>query len=147
MSLSEEKALVQQRNYSSEEIQAIYSLAFFQLDIGQHRIADTVLEGLTEVAPDFHPAWLAKAFVKMLLDDFESGRTCCEKVLKIEPNCPEALVYLILCCFQSGDRQSAGTYLGELGERISAGLIESPNISELYKALMLRYQSENALPQ
>ena len=146
MSLPEEKELVAQRNYSAAEIEALYSFAYFQLDTGQLRTADSVLDGLTEVAPDYYPAWLAKAFVKMLLEDYEAARICCDKVIKIEPNCSEALVYLILCCFQSSDRQSAGTFLGELGERISAGLVSHPKIPAIYKALMLRYQSELNLP-
>ena len=128
------------RGYSNQEIGSIYELARLFMEGGDFRRAELILLGLREVSPDFAPARLALALVHYSKNEFELGIECVKQALKFIPGMPEAVLILAAGLMQLKEFNSAGTYLGELGERIEAGQIEEPKILRIYKALLLRYR-------
>ena len=107
------------RSYSLEEIVDIYELGRLWLETGQHRRAEAIMTGLNEVAPDFAPAWLGTAFLRGIAGNHESALKAAKSALKYEPESVEAMLYTAAISLTVGDFSTAGTYLGEVGERIS----------------------------
>lgn len=132
---------VLKRGYTDEEIAALYELARLSLENGDLRRGEAIMHGLTEVAPDFSPAWLGMAYIHIQNQDFEAGLIATRQALKIDPGFQEAMLYLVACLLTTGDFSSAGTYLGELGEMIESGALESPNMLRFYRAQLARYQT------
>ena len=128
------------RGYSDDEIANIYELGRVFIENGELRRAEILMQGITEIAPDFHPAWLALAYVHIAHQDYDSALYAGRQAIRIQANSPEAILYLIVCLLATGDVGSAGTYLGEIGELIEGGLIDNPNLIRLYRAQLARYQ-------
>ena len=81
------------------------------------------------------------AYVHVQNKNFEAAISACGGALRADPNCSEAMLYLAACQLATGDFNSAGTYLGEVGERIEGGVIDDPSQIRFYKAQLARYQN------
>ena len=144
--MSNEKALQRspsellKRGYSDEELMHIYELARLFLDNGQLKRAESILIGLSEVAPDFSLAWLGLSYIHIQGKSYESACRFARSVLQIDPESVPAMLYLVPCLLTLGDLNSAGTFLGEVGERIQSGAVNDPNIVRLYKMQLARYE-------
>lgn len=129
------------RGYSEQEIKIIYELARLLLDNGQIRSAETILKGITEVAPDFSAGWLGLSYVQISNRLFSEAIFSARQALRIDPGNVEALLYLVACFLTTGDQSSAGTYLGELSEKIESGQITHPRYINFFKGQLARYKS------
>jgi predicted Zn-dependent protease len=97
--------------------------------------------GLNEVAPEFAPAWLGTAFLRGLAEDYDGALQAAKRALRQEPESVEAMLYIVTLSLTTGDYSAAGTYLGEVGERIELGRVVSPHVPRFYKMQLARYQS------
>ena len=131
---------VLKRGYSNEEVERIYALGRFFLENGDIKRAEVVMAGLIEVAPEFAPAWLGMSYIYFQEKNLEQATQCALRALRSDPESVEATCYLITFTLTSGDFNSAGTYLGEISEKIEAGLIEDPKFIRFYKAQLARFQ-------
>ena len=129
------------RSYSREEVVDIYELGKLWLESGQHKRAEDVMSGLNEVAPDFAPAWLGTAFLRGTQLDYEGVVAAATAALRLEPDCVEAMLFVVVAALALKDSSMAGTYLGEVGDRIEQGQVSSPNVTRLYKMQLARYQN------
>jgi tetratricopeptide (TPR) repeat protein len=131
------------RSYSDEEIVDIYELGRLWLETGQHRRAEAIMAGLNEVAPQFAPAWLGTAFLRGIGGNYDGALQAAKNALRSEPESVEAMLYITTMCLTTGDFSTAGTYLGEVGERIEQGKITNPNVTRFFKMQLARYQSRS----
>ncbi len=132
---------VPRRSYSREEIVDIFELGRLWLETGQHRRAEAIMTGLNEVAPDFSPAWLATSFLRGVSGDHDGALQAAKLALRNEPESVEAMLYIAAISLTVADYSTAGTYLGEVGERIEQGKIVSPHVPRFFKMQLARYQS------
>jgi Flp pilus assembly protein TadD len=131
------------KGYTGEEISDIYALGRTWLESGNVRRAETVMNGINEVAPDFSPAWLGSAYIKSLSGDLDGALAAAKSGLKCAPDSVEAMLYVVTLSLTLGDFSAAGTYLGEVGERIEDGHVVSPSAVRMYKMQLSRYQARN----
>lgn len=129
------------RGYSDEEVEQIYELGRLFIESGQLRKAELIMHGLNEVAADYYPAWLASAYLHLLAQDYDTAVLACQNALRLNAEGPEAMLLLAACLLTTGDFNTAGTYLGEVNEKIDMGKIRSPNVVRLFKMQLARYQS------
>lgn len=127
--------------YTEEEILSIYELGRLSLENGNILSAEVIMHGLNEVAPDFPAAWLATSYINIQHKDYDSAIYAAKQALRIAPEFTEAVLFLSACLMTTGDYNSAGTYLGEVGEKIDTGSIDNPSIIRFYKAQLARYQN------
>ena len=132
---------VLKRGYADEEIAHIYELGRLCLENGDIRRAETVLSGVTQIAPEFAPAWLGMAYVHIQNRSLDDAIFAARQALRLDPDFTEALLYLIACLLTTGEHTAAGTYLGEVGEKIESGTVIHPNLVRFYKAQLVRYQN------
>jgi hypothetical protein len=132
---------VLKRGYSDEELGHIYALARFCLENGDTRRAETILFGINEVAPDFGLAWLGTCTIHSMNKNNEAALSAAKQALRTDPESIEAMLFLVCCLLTAKDFNAAGSYLGEIGERIDAGMVESPNLLRFYQAQLARYQN------
>jgi predicted Zn-dependent protease len=125
--------------YSKEELADIYALAKMSLETGQVKRAETLLRGLTTVAPEFVPGWLAMSVCHSTLSNTESAQEAARRALKIQPDSATAMMLLVTAALTLGDMGTAGTYLGEVGEFIEQGRIADPNLLRVFKMQMARF--------
>jgi len=130
---------VLKRGYSDHEIAHIYELGRLFLENGDLRKAEAVLHGITEIAPEFASGWLGMAYVHIQNKSNDEAVYAARQALRIDPDFTEAMLFLISCLLTAGDYNSAGTYLGEVGEKIESGAVDHPNIIRFYGAQMARY--------
>ena len=126
-------------SYSKEELVDMYALAKMSLESGQIRRAEVITQGLTSVAPDFLPGWLALSVVSATLGNIEQSLEAARKALKIQPDSAAAMMLIVTTAITLGDVSTAGTYLGEVKEMVEQGRISDPNILRLFKMQMVRY--------
>lgn len=131
------------RSYSREEVLDIYELGKLWLEAGQHKRAEAVMSGLNEVAPEFAPAWLGTAFLRGTQLDYEGVVAAATSALRLEADCVEAMLFIVIAALALKDSSMAGTYLGEVGDRIDQGLVSNPNVTRLYKMQLARYQNRD----
>lgn len=129
------------RGYTDDEIDQIYELGRLSLANGNLRTAEGIFEGLTQVAPDYSPAWLGLAYVGIYRGNIDSAVFASRQALRIDPHFPEALLYLASCLMSSGDYNSAGTHLGEVAEQIESGQIDDPSVQRFYRIQLARFQN------
>jgi len=129
------------RGYSDEEIANIYELARFSLENGDWRRAEVIAGGLVEVAPEFSPAWLALSYIHIQNKEYDSALQAAQQAVRVDHESPQAVLFLIACLLTTGDYNAAGTYLGEIGEKIESGAIDDPNVIRFYRAQLARFQS------
>lgn len=129
------------RSYSAGELADMYELGKMWLESGQLKRAEAIMTGLNEVAPDFAPGWLGTAFLRSVASDYEGVAAAAKRALKASPDCVEAMLFLAVAALALKDVTMAGTYLGEVGDRIEQGAVSNPNVSRLYKMQLARYQN------
>jgi len=134
---------VPRRTYSDEEIVDMYELGRLWLETGQHRRAEAIMAGLNEVAPNFAPAWLATAMLRGLNGNYDGALLATKNALRSEPESVEAMLYVATLCLTTGDYSTAGTYLGEVGEKIEQGRVANPNVTRFFRMQLARYQSRS----
>ncbi len=132
---------VLKRGYSDEEIAHLYEFGRLALENGDVRRAETVLAGITQIAPEYSPAWLGMCCVQIINRDYEEALHSAKQALRLAPESVEAMLFLISCLITQHDYNSAGTYLGEVGERIEAGGVDHPNLVRFYRTQLARYQN------
>ncbi len=125
--------------YSKEEIADIYALAKMSLETGQVKRAEVIVRGLTTVAPEFVPGWLALAVCHSTLGNIDAAQDAARRVLKIQPDSAAAMMLIVTSALTLGDMGTAGTYLGEVGELVEQGRIADPNLLRLFKMQMARF--------
>lgn len=131
---------VPRRNYSDDEVRDIYKLGKLFLETGQHKRAEAIMAGLTEVAPDFAPAWLGVAYLRSASGNYDGALSAANHALRIDPKSTEAMLYLVAISLTSGDVATAGTYLGEVGEMVEQGKVKNQNVTRFFKMQLARYQ-------
>jgi Tfp pilus assembly protein PilF len=129
------------RGYSDEEIDCMYRLACVELENGNLKLAETICRGLVEVSPQFVPAWLVVAYVLGQDANYADAQAAAEQAVRIDPESAEALLFLVCYLLTNGDLQSAGTYLGEVADRIDGGQITDPTMIRFFRSQMVRYQN------
>ena len=132
---------VLRRGYSDEEVSRIYELGRLCLENGDVKKAEAVLTGVTQIAPDYAPAWLAMSYVQLLGKNQDAAFQAARQAYKADPNSVEAMLFLISCLLSHHDYNTAGTYLGEVAERIESGAVSHPNVVRFYRTQLARYQS------
>lgn len=132
------------RGYSDEEILHIYELGRLFLENGDLSRGEAVMHGLNEIAPDFSPAWLGMSYIYFHGKNFEQSVQCARRAVQLDPSFNEALLVMVAGLMSLGDYNTAGTYLGEAGEKIETGLIDDPKSIRFYKAQLARYQTRQA---
>ncbi|RIL09551.1 MAG: hypothetical protein DCC75_06260 [Proteobacteria bacterium] len=132
---------VLKRGYSDDEVKAIYALARFCIENGDLNRAALLVQGLKEVSPEFGPLWLMQAYIDMLSGSYESATAAASQALKIWPESVEAELFLAASALATGDYNSAGTFLGEVREKVESGQIDDPNIVRFYRTQLVRFQS------
>lgn len=128
-------------NYLENELDSIYELGRFFLENGDLRSAEVIMDGLNQVSPGFYPAWLAKSYVSLIDGALENALRCAEQAVKLAPQSVETLLYVVVCSLSCGDYNKAGTFLGEVGERVDKNEIDNPQLVRFYRAQLLRYQN------
>lgn len=131
----------QNQGYSADELSHIYELGRLYLENGDYKRAQTIFFGLTQVAPTFAPAWLGLAAIQITDKQYDEAIHSVSQALSAEPHSHEALIFLAACYLCTGDYNSAGTHLGEIGEKIENGLIDNPYLIRFYKAQLARFQN------
>jgi predicted Zn-dependent protease len=126
-------------SYSKEELVDMYALTKMFLETGQIKRAEVIARGLTTVAPEFVPGWLALSVVSATQGNIETALEAGRKALKYQPDSTAAMMLIVTSAMTLGDLGTAGTYLGELKEMIDQGSISDPNVLRLYKMQMARY--------
>lgn len=134
---------VLKRGYSDEEVSHIYELGRLSLENGNFHRAEAIMSGLIEIVPDFAPAWLGMTYIHMQNHNIEAASATAEHALRLDADSAEALLFLVSCLLSSGDFSTAGTYLGEVGERVDAGLIDHPNLLRFYRSQLARFQNRS----
>ena len=129
------------RGYSDEEVVHIYELGRLCLENGDIRRAEAIMAGITEIAPDFAPAWLGMSYIHTQNHKNEEALNAAKQAHRVDPELPESILYLIACLLTSGDYNSAGTYLGEISEKIDSGIVDYPHFIRFYKMQLARYQN------
>lgn len=129
--------------YSREEVRDMYELGKLWLETGLHKRAEAIMTGLNEVAPDFAPAWLGTAFLRGSQLDYDGVVSAATAALRLEPDCVEAMLFLVIAALALKDLSMAGTYLGEVGDRVEQGQLSNPNVLRLYKMQLSRYQNRD----
>lgn len=137
---SEDHISLMKKEYSDEEISLLYELARFQLENGQLKSAESVLEGILAVAPDYSRAWLARSYLHILSKDYDAAIFCARQALRIQPDFVAANLYLATCFLRIEDYHSAGTQLGEVAEFVEGGKITDRNILRMYRMQLARFQ-------
>ena len=129
------------KGYTDEEIECIYRLAYAGLENGNLKQAELIVLGLIEVAPNFIPAWLALAYVRGQDGNYAGAQSASEQALRIDGESIEALLFTVSYLLTNSDMQSAGTYLGEVADRIDNNQLTDPTLIRFFRAQMLRYQN------
>jgi len=132
---------VLKRGYSDEELSHIYELGRFFLENGDLRRGEVIMHGIAEIAPEFSAAWLALSYVQFVNKEIDAAMNFAKRALRVDPDSTEAMLVLVAGLLSSGDFNAAGTYLGEIGEKIEAGLVDDPGAVRFYRAQLARYQS------
>lgn len=129
-----------QRSYRSNEICHIYELGKLLLENGDFRGGLAIMEGITEVAPDYIPAWLGLCYIHFQNGDIELAGKAAGRALRRDPESLSAQLYYITHLLCIGDFTAAGSYLGEVAEKIDRGEVHSPDIIRFYKMQLARYE-------
>jgi len=132
---------VLKRGYSDEEVAHLYELGRFFLENGDVRRAELIITGLTEVVPDFAPAWLGMSYIHMQTRNLDGAIFAARQALRVDPGFVEATLFLATCLLTTGDLNAAGTYLGEVGELVDSGAIDDAHVVRFYRAQLARFQN------
>ena len=131
---------VARATYADEEVSSIYRLGRFFLENGEVTRAEPLMLGLVEVAPHFAPAWLGVAYVAAMKGELEHALSAARQALKIDGESVEVQLFLIAGLLSAGDYNAAGSYLGEVQEKIDRGEVADPDHVRFYQGQLARYQ-------
>jgi len=126
--------------YAEEEVSSIYRLGLFFLENGEITRAEPLMTGLVDVAPNFSPAWLGVAYVAAMKGEIEQALSAVRQALRVDPEAVEAQLFLVACLLSTGDYNAAGSYLGEVQEKIDRGEVSDPDHVRFYQSQLARYQ-------
>ena len=84
---------VLKRGYSDEEISHLYELGRFWLENGEIARAMVVFHGVTEIAPEYAPAWLGVCYGLCLNADYDGAVNAARQCLRVESNSVEAMLF------------------------------------------------------
>jgi Tfp pilus assembly protein PilF len=129
------------RSYLDEEINQIYELGRLWLENGDLKGAEVIMNGLVEVAPQFAPAWLGLCLIQTQAGDIDAATKSAKRAHNIEPESVEAILFLTACLLTIGDYSRAGTFLGEIAEKVDSGAVADQNILRFYRAQLARYEN------
>ena len=132
---------VLKRGYSQEELSHLYELGRFFLENGNVKQAEIILNGVSEIMPDFVPALLARVAISITNKEYELALKFARDAAAIDPGSPVCALYLITCLLITRDFNAAGTLLGEVGEKVESGAVSDPNVIRFYKGQLARYQT------
>lgn len=127
--------------YSDRGTSNIYALARFFIENGNLKGAEQILKGLTEVAPNYGPGWLALAYVNTMENNLEHALDCADQAIKCNPELKQAILFQATCYLSLRDLSSAGTLLGEYGDLIDNGQISEPNHIRFFRTQIARFQA------
>jgi tetratricopeptide (TPR) repeat protein len=129
------------RGYSDEEMQNLFELSRFFLELGYFKRAETILRSLVILAPDFTPVWLGLGYLDIMSKSYETAQQHARKALIIDPLSSEAMLMIVVASLCSDDITSAGSFLGELKEQIASGIITDKKLVRLFESQLARYES------
>lgn len=132
---------VLRRGYADEEVAAIYALGRLYLENGDIRRAEVIFHGLTEALPDFAPGWLGMSYVFLASRNYDQAIYSARQALRLDPDFVPATLFLVASLLSTRDYNSAGTFLGEVGEKIESGAVEDPALIRFYKGQLARFQT------
>ena len=132
---------LRRKGYALEEIDTIFELGKLYLKSGNIKAAENIMQGLISVMPDYLPAWLGLSYIHAINNDHDAALFAARQAVRIDANSSLAQLYLVSALLTVGDYNSAGTYLGELNDKIENGLIDNSFEIRFYKTQLLRYQS------
>ncbi|MCB0339917.1 MAG: hypothetical protein KDD53_09945 [Bdellovibrionales bacterium] len=132
---------VLKRGYSDEEVSHVYELGRLYLESGDLAKADSIFQGIVVVAPDFWPAWLGLSYIAVVTERFDQALNSARSALRVMPDSVEAVLFLVSSLISSGDFNTAGSYLGEIAEKIESGGVDNPNVIRFYRAQLARYEN------
>lgn len=130
------------RGYTDDEIRNFYRLGLQYLEHGDIRAAETIFGGVVEIAPDYAPGWLGMSYVHIQRKRIDEAVYAARQAVRVRPELTEGMLYLISCLLMNKDYNSAGTYLGEVGERLDMSGSERPEVARFYRSQLVRYQVE-----
>lgn len=131
--------------YSDDELNAIYALGRLQLELGNIRQGESIFNGLNEIVPDYVPSWLGTACCHVLNKNFDAAVFASRQAVRIDPENAPGLLLLSAALLATADYSGAGTVLGEISERISAGTVSDPHCIRFFRGLLERYHQRDAL--
>lgn len=129
------------KGYSLEEIDTIYELGRLYLKSGQIKAAENIMQGLIHIVPDYAPGWLGLSYIHGINHDHDAALFAARQAVRIDADSVEAQLFLIACLLTVGDYNTAGTYLGELNDRIESGTIDTPAFIRFFRTQLIRYQA------
>lgn len=129
------------RGYSLDEIDAIYELGRLHLSSGNIQAAEHIMQGLVSIVPDYAPAWLGLSYINGMNHNHDAALFAARQAVRIEISSTEAQLFLIACLLTVEDYNTAGTYLGEVGDRIDSGSVDNSYLIRFFKSQLVRYQN------
>lgn len=129
------------RGYLDEELKNLYALARLWVEGGDTRGAETIFAGIRHVAPHFAPGWLGLAYVRALQGEIERAADYARAALEAEPESIEAMLFLICCSLTLSDYNTAGTLLGEVGDRVEANQVRDAGVLRFYRLQLARFHN------
>lgn len=132
---------VLRRGYSDEEILDLYNLGVVWLEAGDLRRAEAVMLGLTAIATDYSPPWLGLAYIHFMNARYDETVASARQALRIDPESVPAMLFLVATHLVTNDSSAAGTYLGEIQERVDSGVLNNQSQLRLFKAQLARFQA------
>jgi Flp pilus assembly protein TadD len=127
--------------YSAQEVVSIYELGRFCLENGDVHRAEAILLGLVNVAPDFAPSWMGLTCIYLQNGNNDLALQAANQAYRLSPDSIEVILFFVASLLSNGDYNAAGTYLGEVSDKIESGSIESPNALRFHRMQLARYQS------
>ena len=100
-----------------------------------------IFKGLVEIAPMFAPAFLGLCYVHVQSQSYDLAVQAARKAHKIDPDSVEAELFLAANLLTVGDFNTAGSLLGEIGEKIENGKIDNPEVVRFFQIQMARFET------
>ena len=129
-----------ERVYSDDEQIALYELGRFLYSVGSLRRAEMIAEGLIAVAPRFAEGWLLRAVLFWHRWQTVEAEDAVRQSLRCNSDSLEASLLFVSCLLTRQDLQSAGTFLGEIGERMAESSKVDQRLRRFYESQIVRYQ-------
>ena len=129
------------RGYSDQEVKDIYAFGRYLFGAGRLNDARAVFEAVSNIVPSFLPGWLGLCAVQVQIGNKEQAVSAARHAYRLGPDYPLVILFLIIALLGTGDYTAAGSYLGELGEKVDAGMVNDTRLVRLYRAQISRYRA------